>query len=152
MPDRCRVSASERCFGVSVVVRRSSVIPSTPFIGVRISWLIFARNCDLARFAASAASFACRNSMVRSRTACSSESVKDWSRCACVVSRVVVVSTRSTTCSSSPLQDGEAGELPLSDVSSPEGACSETQWRVWRVSCSFLAVSRNRPDMRLIPS
>ena len=29
-------------------------MPSTPFIGVRISWLIVARNCDLARLAASA--------------------------------------------------------------------------------------------------
>ena len=29
-------------------------MPMTPFIGVRISWLMFARNCDLARLAASA--------------------------------------------------------------------------------------------------
>ena len=34
-------------------------MPSTPFIGVRISWLMFARNSLLARFAASAASLAC---------------------------------------------------------------------------------------------
>jgi len=33
-------------------------MPITPFIGVRISWLIFARNWDLARLAASAASLA----------------------------------------------------------------------------------------------
>ena len=32
----------------------SSAMPSTPFIGVRISWLILARNSDLARSAASA--------------------------------------------------------------------------------------------------
>ena len=38
-------------------VRRSrSAMPSTPFIGVRISWLIVARNWDLARLAASACS------------------------------------------------------------------------------------------------
>ena len=33
-------------------------MPSTPFSGVRISWLIAARNCDLARFEASAAALA----------------------------------------------------------------------------------------------
>ena len=31
-------------------------MPSTPFMGVRISWLMFARNSDLIRLAASAAS------------------------------------------------------------------------------------------------
>ena len=36
----------------------SSVMPSTPFIGVRISWLMLARNSLFARLAASAASFA----------------------------------------------------------------------------------------------
>jgi len=33
-------------------------MPSTPFIGVRISWLVVARNGDLARLAQSARSFA----------------------------------------------------------------------------------------------
>ncbi|MCK6549048.1 hypothetical protein L6R52_24595 [Myxococcota bacterium] len=33
---------------------RISVIPITPFIGVRISWLTFAMNCDLSRDASSA--------------------------------------------------------------------------------------------------
>ena len=37
-------------------------MPITPFIGVRISWLIVARNSLLARLAASAASRACRSS------------------------------------------------------------------------------------------
>ena len=36
----------------------NSVMPSTPFIGVRISWLMVARKCDFAWFAASAASLA----------------------------------------------------------------------------------------------
>ena len=31
-------------------------MPRTPFIGVRISWLMLARNCDLVRLAASAVS------------------------------------------------------------------------------------------------
>ena len=37
-------------------------MPMTPFMGVRISWLMFARNCDLASTASSARSFACRSS------------------------------------------------------------------------------------------
>ena len=40
--------------GVSSVSSSSSAMPSTPFIGVRISWLILARNSDFARSAASA--------------------------------------------------------------------------------------------------
>ena len=36
-------------------------MPMTPFIGVRISWLMLARNSLLARLAASAASLAARN-------------------------------------------------------------------------------------------
>ena len=38
----------------------SSVMPMTPFIGVRISWLMLARNSLLARLAASAAASAWR--------------------------------------------------------------------------------------------
>ena len=41
-------------------------MPSTPFIGVRISWLMLARNSLLARLAASADSFAPSSSRVRS--------------------------------------------------------------------------------------
>ena len=40
----------------------------TPFIGVRISWLILARNSLLARLASSAASLALSSSLVRSST------------------------------------------------------------------------------------
>ena len=50
------------CSGVSSVSRARSVMPMIPFIGVRISWLMLARNSLFARFAASAASLACRNS------------------------------------------------------------------------------------------
>ena len=38
------VSANSRCSGVRSVSRISPVMPMTPFIGVRISWLMFARN------------------------------------------------------------------------------------------------------------
>ena len=51
-----------RCRGVSSVSRASSVMPMMPFIGVRISWLMLARNSLLARLAASAASLAIRSS------------------------------------------------------------------------------------------
>src|ERR1700733_2280412 len=41
-------------------------MPRTPFIGVRISWLMFARNSDFARLAPSAACNAWGRSFVRS--------------------------------------------------------------------------------------
>ena len=53
-----------RCSAVSSVSSASSVMPRMPFIGVRISWLMLARNSLLARLAASAAA-------VRSATRCS---------------------------------------------------------------------------------
>ena len=46
------------CSGSKSVSRASSVMPMMPFMGVRISWLMFARNSDLARVAASAVSLA----------------------------------------------------------------------------------------------
>ncbi len=49
----------------SGVIASSSSMPSTPFIGVRISWLTVARKVLLARLAASAASFAARRSPSR---------------------------------------------------------------------------------------
>ena len=61
-PEWRTVSAYSRCSGVSGVSSSSPVMPMTPFIGVRISWLIVARNSLLARLAASAASRACRSS------------------------------------------------------------------------------------------
>jgi len=45
-------------------------MPSTPFIGVRISWLIVARNCDLAALAASARCLAaCSSSTMAAKAA-----------------------------------------------------------------------------------
>ena len=61
LPERCTVSAYLRWLLVSPVSSSSSVMPSTPFIGVRISWLILARNELFAWFAASAASRAMRS-------------------------------------------------------------------------------------------
>ena len=40
--------------GASGVSSSRSIMPITPFIGVRISWLMLARNCDFERFASSA--------------------------------------------------------------------------------------------------
>ena len=50
---------------VNSVCCKSSAIPSTPFIGVRISWLILARNNVLAWFASWASSRATASSFVR---------------------------------------------------------------------------------------
>ena len=76
--ERFTVSASLRWRGASGVSSSRSVIPITPFIGVRISWLMLARNCDFERLASSAwlrqsdsASFlAASSASVRSCTLC----------------------------------------------------------------------------------
>ena len=51
-----------RCSSVRGVSPISSIMPSTPLMGVRISWLIMARKADLARVARSAVSTASRKS------------------------------------------------------------------------------------------
>ena len=61
------VARYSRCSGVSDVSASSSAIPNTPFIGVRISWLMLARNSLLARLPASAARRASARSAARAR-------------------------------------------------------------------------------------
>ncbi len=62
---RCRYSAWR---GWRSVPSASSVMPRMPFMGVRISWLMLARNSLLALLAASAEALASRSSAwVRSR-------------------------------------------------------------------------------------
>ena len=64
------VARYSRCSGDSGVSSSSSAIPKTPFIGVRISWLMLARNSLLARLPASAArraSASCRPERVTDR-------------------------------------------------------------------------------------
>jgi hypothetical protein len=56
--ERLTVSTYSRCTESSSVSESSSVMPMTPFIGVRISWLMLARNSLLVRVASSEASFA----------------------------------------------------------------------------------------------
>ena len=53
-PDSRTVSAKLRCFLVIWVSSSRPVMPMTPLMGVRISWLMVAMNSDFARFAASA--------------------------------------------------------------------------------------------------
>ncbi len=48
------VRTQSRCISLSSVSARMPVMPMTPFIGVRISWLMMARNSLLARSAACA--------------------------------------------------------------------------------------------------
>jgi len=49
------------CSGYRSVVKSSSVMPITPFMGVRISWLMLAKNSLFARLALSADFLASRN-------------------------------------------------------------------------------------------
>ena len=56
-PERRTVFAYSLCSALSSVSRRSPVIPITPFMGVRISWLIVARNWLRASAALLAAAF-----------------------------------------------------------------------------------------------
>ena len=58
-----------RCSDVRSVSSVRSVIPIMPFIGVRISWLIFARNSLFARFASMARSHAATSSALISLNA-----------------------------------------------------------------------------------
>ena len=60
LPELCTVSAYLRWTLDRPVSSNSSVMPKTPFMGVRISWLMRARNELLAWLAASAAPRACR--------------------------------------------------------------------------------------------
>ncbi len=76
-PDCWMTSAKRRCLAGNSVPNRRSAIPRMPFIGVRISWLMLARNCDFARLAASARSLAALSSRT---SACSSLLAADKSR------------------------------------------------------------------------
>ena len=57
-PDEAAVRAYSRCSAPSSVWSSSSVIPITPFSGVRISWLMLARNSDFEREASTASASA----------------------------------------------------------------------------------------------
>ena len=62
------VCASSCCCASSRVATSSSARPITPLMGVRISWLMLARNSLLARVARSARAVASASAAVRSRT------------------------------------------------------------------------------------
>ena len=75
------------CSGGRSLRWSSSAKPSTPFIGVRISWLMLARNCDLAVAAFSA--------WRRARISCASSATRS------VTSRAHTMMVRSSYCRSS---------------------------------------------------
>ena len=60
-PDNRAVSANSRTSASNGDSRMSPIMPKMPFIGVRISWLMLAKNALLARLAFSAASLASRS-------------------------------------------------------------------------------------------
>ena len=90
-------SANARWRSSSGVSSSSSVMPITPFIGVRISWLMLARNADFSLDASSAASRAAASSC--SRSARSSSSCWRSSRCSASTS-VSAPTTPMNACAS----------------------------------------------------
>ena len=62
-PELAAVCAYSRCCGARSVASSSSVIPITPLSGVRISWLMLARNSDFEREASTASASARRRSL-----------------------------------------------------------------------------------------
>ena len=62
-PELTAVRAYSRCSGERSVPSSSSVMPITPLSGVRISWLMLARNSDFEREASTAAASARRCSV-----------------------------------------------------------------------------------------
>ena len=96
MVSRCLVGIADLdtlavCSALSASRCSSRVRPSTVFIGVRISWLMLARNSLLARLAASAASRACASELF---STCSC-------RCASLSSVMSCTSTKKPTTSPS---------------------------------------------------
>ena len=57
-PERKMISTLSRCSGFNSVSSSICAIPKTPFIGVRSSWVMVARNSDLTLFACSASNLA----------------------------------------------------------------------------------------------
>ncbi len=71
-------SRYSRCLALRSVSRASAVMPITPFMGVRISWLITARNSLLAWLAACAACMAsCRAWRLASRSCTTCSTTRD---------------------------------------------------------------------------
>ena len=71
--DESTIRTYSRCSRASSVSRSSSAMPMMPFIGVRISWLMLARNWLLAWFDASATRRASRSSSLCLRSVMSRE-------------------------------------------------------------------------------
>jgi len=63
-PESCMVLTYCSWVSDSFVSPRISAMPMMPLSGVRISWLMWARNCDLAADAAAAACVSCSASMI----------------------------------------------------------------------------------------
>jgi hypothetical protein len=123
------------------VSRSSPLIPITAFIGVRISWLIAARNALFAWFAESASTLASSSSAVRSATRRSSVSTssRSWA----------VMSSNATA--SVPTSSSER---------TPEVACRSPAWtrlavaararmgRVTRRATSAIAIASSNAETR----
>ena len=92
-------------------------MPMTPFIGVRISWLMLARNSDLSREASSAAWRARTSTSMLCATSTTPATWPSASRQGCSVQRMKTV-LPSSRCSAS------SGSLTIS----PRSARARTSW------------------------
>ena len=124
-------------------------MPMTPFIGVRISWLMLARNSLLARLAARACSLATWRAPVRSRTSSSrvrrSRSSSRWTRRK-RLERETLIATRSAAkpnggSETGPRHDEPGKTWPASSTPTAATSASPPRARV-RASMSPRHASR----------
>ena len=102
-PDRRITSRRSRCTGSNSLIAMTSAIASTPFSGVRISWLMLARNWVLSTFAAFAASRALSSSRIAV--------LRSFSRTSSLAKRSLKLSVRLSN-SSSPAVTSIGVKLP----------------------------------------
>ena len=100
--ERRMVCRKSRCSVSSEVSASSALIPTTPLSGVRISWLMVARNAALARTAASASSRARTSSDSRDRTSSSAARARLLSTSAWIFSLRMRSATRLKASTTSP--------------------------------------------------
>ena len=115
-PDWSITSAYSRCSAVSGVSSSSRVMPMTPFIGVRISWLMLARNSDLSREPSSAAWRARTSTSMLCTASTTPATLPCASRHGCTVQRMKTVLPSSRASASS-------GSLTTSPASARSNTC-----------------------------
>ena len=100
-PEARTSSRHSRCSAVSSVCSATCVRPMIAFIGVRISWLMLARNSDFARLACSAACLATSNSASARSRICISRRSWSWAEIRFAVRSRILISRSSFALSKS---------------------------------------------------